>query len=529
MSQTDTGTGGKMRLRSNKDPNEESEDEGRRNPSSMEANPTTSTQTPADQQLNPLTDIPPKDDQTHSDLDNVGFAGGEAQLASPDGQEGKNPRQSFTDLRGRSPSRRPTSVQDSWKEDDAQNSQIPSQQGAVSVPEAVFNTLRAQGETIMQIQETLRNMTLALNLGPTASALTSPVGHSPPINPTSVPRNVEPPEPLSSFNRRTNVPPRQEEVGEAWPRAQASAGIHQPAEPRDYRPRSSSPMSRWRLTFDGTKSSMSVEDLVYRLNKLQRMDNVSEQYMVQNFHRILKGKADQWYWGFDRDYPAASWNMLKNALLIQFGGHTDDNEILVEMTSRKQGARESFDDFLSAIQLLNNRRYQRLSDHELIRIIRRNLNTRLATMVYMVQFRSIIDFRQGCLDAERFINSRPSQYTDTKGIHEFSTELELAGPETVEAFHTNKQAPLQPPVNKSTWRCWNCDQASHGYRECHTPFTGLFCFRCGLKGAITPTCVRCAPGNATTLVRTTGDRRQTTFPGTNNGPPTFPYPPPLPK
>lgn len=378
------------------------------------------------------------------------------------------------------------------------------------IPAIVFNTLQAQGETIRQIQESLRTMTLAMNEGFRASATPSPCGNVPVQH---VPRNNAPSGVGQGYNRNSH---------------QAPSGSH-----RDYSHedgyRSRSPMSRWNLKFDGTKATMPVEDLVFRLNRRQALDQVSDQYMVHNFDRIVTGKADQWYWDFIKTYPHASWAMVKEALIVQFRGLTDDSELLVEMSNRKQGHREPFDDFLSAVLLLNNRRARRLPDLELIRILRRNLTTRLATMVYMVNFNSIIDFRQGCMDAERFINSRPQQFSDSRSIHEVKTEAKTDEQEAVEAYQMPKAGHSQQTINKSKWVCWNCGQQGHGYIDCPVPPTGVFCYKCGLRGAITPTCTRCAPGNASSLVRTPGDRRQPSFPGPNHSQWNFPFPPPTQK
>jgi hypothetical protein len=43
--------------------------------------------------------------------------------------------------------------------------------------------------------------------------------------------------------------------------------------------------------------------------------------------------------------------------------------------------------------------------------------------------------------------------------------------------------------------CWNCGSNEHNFRNCPIAQTHIFCFRCGLNGALTNQCPQCLQGN----------------------------------
>lgn len=275
--------------------------------------------------------------------------------------------------------------------------------------------------------------------------------------------------------------------------------------------RSHSPIARWRLRFDGTAATMPVENFLHRLDKHRGLDGTSDDYVNQNIFRMLSGNAEKWYWQFDKRYPNADWPTTRAALLRHFRGPPSaamDDRIIAEMVLRKQGPKESVDDFYSEILELNNRLTERRSEAALIEIMKRNMIPRLSNAILSVPCPTLEDFRDCAQNIETHQLSQHQARHEARNIHELNYMEPDTDENTIEAFHRPMKHGRPIHNIPNPWVCWNCGKTGHGFRECLQELQGLFCFKCGHKGVRLPNCPKCYQENGRRSASHTGDSRQ---------------------
>lgn len=318
------------------------------------------------------------------------------------------------------------------------------------------------------------------------------------------------PQPVANSQQSFNQPRQSEH--QPQPRNISRNPEPQPLPANERHTRSRSPISRWGLTFDGPTSRTSIEDFIYRIEKFKRLDGISDDQVAQNLHLMLSGDAERWFWIFEKDHPNASWPTWKAALLDHFRGPVmadHDDRRITEIVNRKQGQRETVDQFYTAVLELNNRLMVRRSEAALITIMRENLLPRISDTIETTQFHSLEEFRRICTGIESRIARRQQQHRyEQRNIHELQPVE--GGPDDglVEAIQPRRPQHNSTLRSTTTWICWNCDQIGHSYRQCEIPHQGIFCYTCGQKGVVSPKCARCHPENGGSLGRPLEDRQQ---------------------
>lgn len=296
------------------------------------------------------------------------------------------------------------------------------------------------------------------------------------------------------------------------------------------------PAKKWNFRFDGTNQGMSIDTFLYKVDKLLDGDRVPEEEFLQNFHRLLSGRADTWYWAHVRTAPRQSWLHLRSALRERFRRQDTDHEIMADIIYRKQGPKETLDDYVDVIRDMQQQMQDPIEDAALVETMRRNIDPRIAQAVFSSTITTLDQFRSICRKAERQNTPRGAHpityYSATskssydpkprRNVNEFEAQSpvceidtdpvnELMTPEdderAVEAFQ-----PSQKPFNRNSrdttnWLCWNCDQKGHGYFDCRSSERRTFCYTCGAKGIYKPDCRKCNSENRKAGPTTTGNYR----------------------
>lgn len=95
--------------------------------------------------------------------------------------------------------------------------------------------------------------------------------------------------------------------------------------------------------------------------------------MTLGLHQLLTGPAATWYWVFIKNEPNSTWNVTRRALALAFRSAVSDAAIWRMIMDRVQRPRERFTEFLLAIQELEVRLGNRMSEFELVETLKRNM------------------------------------------------------------------------------------------------------------------------------------------------------------
>ena len=124
----------------------------------------------------------------------------------------------------------------------------------------------------------------------------------------------------------------------------------------------------WNICYDGLGS---VSDFIFKVGTLKNRTQCPEHHLLANFQILLSGKAETWYWVFMRQHQQYNFSFLKEALTKEFGRLETDNDVKMRISLRKQGAKESYDDFHNSLVSMNSRLSDPFSQATLISIIKK--------------------------------------------------------------------------------------------------------------------------------------------------------------
>lgn len=291
---------------------------------------------------------------------------------------------------------------------------------------------------------------------------------------------------------------------------------------------------------------MDAEDFIFRVERQAQLHGVTERALVIGIGNLLTERAAQWYWTYQRQNGNATWVELKRAFIQRYAPHRDtDYEIRSKIEARKQQATEKFNDFCQDVEALAVRLIRRMPEDELVEVLRRNMQMPLRKALWRTETPTIARLLQYCSEYERFCNEeqqqmlrrpmrvsevavdepygqhcdprmqqydprmqhydpRMQQYDprmhqyDQQELYEqqYETAVQQVAGATVEDGATAYVEAMQSgkvAVKRSEFLiCWNCQDIGHLFSKCPKPQMAVFCFTCGLKGAITLTCPKCS-------------------------------------
>ena len=236
--------------------------------------------------------------------------------------------------------------------------------------------------------------------------------------------------------------------------------------------------------------------------------------MLTNFQIFLSGKAEKWYWEFIKRERHVNYSILKHSITKVFGNLETDHEVLMKISARKQFAKESFDDFYSAIISMNLRMGEPICDRTLIDILKRNSSTNLKLMLFNADAQTVFELRDYARKAEKVLQESKIQFpplSSSKHVNEIEThpqgeafEEEIEFDPQIEALNLPKRF-SKPDYSKI--KCWNCLSFGHSYIYCPEETRHVFCYKCGNRGVVTVKCSNPHVGNRKRSEMATGDSR----------------------
>ena len=260
----------------------------------------------------------------------------------------------------------------------------------------------------------------------------------------------------------------------------------------------------WGVSYEGTRSQMSVEDFVFRIEFLQNHYQCPWNDVIKDFHRLLNGEAKEWYWLSIKSNPRMNWSQLKEGLLRQFRNFKSDFDLMRMLVERRQNPGESIDEYFMAMTKLRAALRSEMENTDMIKIIKRNVKENISRMIYPMQIWSVEHLREECKQAEEHLsrsyqrapnaypNARPTQ--NRGQVHEVHSEepqscvIEEPIEEIVEELIP---APRKADV------CWRCFKTGHRHQDCTVVNNRIFCYKCGRDKVVVSNCPDCkARGNS---------------------------------
>lgn len=295
----------------------------------------------------------------------------------------------------------------------------------------------------------------------------------------------------------------------------------------------------WRLTFDGEPKGLSVEEFLFRVERLARAEDINLERLPELVHILLRGKAEAWFWLFARKYPNCGWNDLKGHLEREFCTQSTDFEIRKRIESRCQRPGESFSDFRSEVVGLAAKMRRPLGETEIIYILRANMNRRLKDFLLLRPTETVDELRDVCREYEKlwagdeWYRNRMQQRRSVNAIEDTSQERFMnvtaegddeslveqldamgyySGPgrnnsANMGANRAHQTNYATKPIQPQHLVCWNCEGVGHIFWRCPEEQKRLHCYGCGTANVAKSNCKRCNPLNPAADVSKTGIER----------------------
>ena len=247
-------------------------------------------------------------------------------------------------------------------------------------------------------------------------------------------------------------------------------------------------MSKWPIRFKGNEDDrMSARDFIYRVHALT-MSNLGGNFelLCNNISVLFEGKAATWFWRHHAQVNGqVSWLALCQGLMEEFKDRRTDYDIRYLILNSKQKLNERFDVFWDRVSQLLYKLEVRLSDKEIIEILKRNARPELRQQFLFLPIQTVGQMRECARRYELLEEEVVKSSSRGAGVSKHLSELEAVGDDEAVA-HIDALS-----RDTSSWKCFNCSEVGHSFRQCTKP-KKVFCFRCGAPDVFTPQCTSCS-------------------------------------
>lgn len=244
---------------------------------------------------------------------------------------------------------------------------------------------------------------------------------------------------------------------------------------------------QWSLRFDGGPDSLDAEDFLFRVERQAELYEVSQGALVIGFGELLRGRAEQWYWTFQRQYGNITWLDLTTAFLRRFSPHREtDYALRSKIEARKQRSGEPFQNFCQDIEALASRLTIRMPQAELVEILQRNMHMNLRKALWRERVHYVDELIRICTDYERLCKEEEAQHRRYR-VHEVAYETD----NQINGFGRSEQVEGIRRAEDLTI-CFNCKEMGHRHPQCRVPQNHIFCVWCGADGVLSGNCRNCA-------------------------------------
>jgi len=129
---------------------------------------------------------------------------------------------------------------------------------------------------------------------------------------------------------------------------------------------------------------MTVESLLFHVDRFQVLYDLSRQQVFREFHLLLEGAPTKWYWqlvedkveGYDFDYYSLTQEMRR-----AFSTTGSDLMKVKELMERKQGPHETFSDYVSDMNNMHFKFKHKINEDEFVELLKDNMNSQMGGLL----------------------------------------------------------------------------------------------------------------------------------------------------
>lgn len=245
---------------------------------------------------------------------------------------------------------------------------------------------------------------------------------------------------------------------------------------------------QWKVWYDGNNNNFPIEFFFDQLEILRCSSGLEYFHVIAGLPHLLGGEPARWFVRYSRENPGVEWDKLKTDMIKQFRGTDSEESLWCSIANRKQGERETFDCFYSALQNVQDRISMRFTDAQMMGILRNNVKYSIQKCLVSFSTHSLIEFVNKCRQIDKLLH--PQLYftgsTSRKVSELQKSDMDSDEPSfDVEAFASQRSNSSENP------KCWNCEQYGHRFKDCEEP-RRMFCYLCGYLNVTCNKCPSCS-------------------------------------
>lgn len=254
------------------------------------------------------------------------------------------------------------------------------------------------------------------------------------------------------------------------------------------------PVYKWNITFSGDPRRENLISFLERVEELQEARGLSKEELFQSAIDLFSGPVLLYFRNIKSE--VASWDELVERLKQDFLPVDFELSLMDDIRSRTQGPNENVMQYIDVMLTLFKRLTRPLTDKEKLTQIVRNLNPYFLDRVSLKEIDGVDQLKAVCREIQS-TKSRTESYRppSAKSLHvldySHSEQNICSG---LQSVNLNSENASFNPSCETPDICWNCGETTHHYTACKQRKT-MFCYKCGLKNVITPTCPFCRPKN----------------------------------
>ncbi|XP_062714484.1 uncharacterized protein LOC134291138 [Aedes albopictus] len=392
------------------------------------------------------------------------------------------------------------------------------------------------GNPQMQMWAT-QQMLGAGSLGNFSNQLNVPIGPGQVDNSNAKPRKS--PRRVKQRVRSTSSESKDSSGTESgWPSDEPPKPVRE--KKRESKPRNR-PVSDWRLKYDGADNGQNLMKFLKEVEFYAKSEDMSPKDLFRSAIHLFSGAAKTWFMtGFENE-DFTSWEELKEELKREFLSPDHDHTSEIRAIARKQGPRETFQDYFIELQKIFNSLTKPMTERRKFEIVFRNMRADYKGHVVSSEIDNLADLKKfgRRLDATYWYKYQTSSNdANTRGkpsqVNEINTgtkpkpKAKSEEKQRSRTFHNSSRdrrgsedendsrprkskSPVRPNEQQDVLQmlvdkykplkdghCFNCRLQGHHARDCDRP-KHKYCQKCGFLNVDTASCPWCAKNASKTV------------------------------